>query len=104
METVTFPDSRVRAYLNEHFVPVLLDWEEHPALFSKFGLGAIPASVVRDPGQVPRAAQEGSLAPAAFLDWLVQAKVAGLASGEPGTEDGEVSDREYEPADPEASP
>jgi thiol-disulfide isomerase/thioredoxin len=51
MHSETFPNSVVSAQLNSHFIPVLIDADEQPALVQKLGVEAYPTVLVISPDQ-----------------------------------------------------
>lgn len=70
METVTFPEPAVRAYVNEFFVPVRLDPAEAPEAWARFEAESVPASLVLSPEGDVVSAREGYVDPGEYLDWL----------------------------------
>lgn len=68
MGTVTYPDPKVAAELNDKFVPVKLESAKHGEVARKMNVRWLPGLVVCDPDERPAHVQIGFLPPADFLD------------------------------------
>lgn len=70
MDTVTYPDSRVSAFVRQHFIPVKIPVREQPEVAASYDVVWTPNVVVADEAGKAHFRIEGYLPPTDFLAQL----------------------------------
>src|SRR4051812_38037106 len=70
MDTVTYPDPRVAAFIADHFIPARLRVKESPQLVQEYLVGWTPNVVIADDQGKIYYRVEGYLPPEDFLAYL----------------------------------
>jgi len=66
----TFTNDRIIRYVNDHFIPVLVNADQHKPLAAQFQVTQIPTTVAASPDEKQHASVPGFVIPAEFLGRL----------------------------------
>ena len=75
MGEITYPDGAVRAYIEEHFVPVRFNTIERPEVEESFNSGWTPTIIVEDAEGREHRRSQGYLDPKRFIGEMALARV-----------------------------
>lgn len=67
MDAVTYPQESVARFINDHFVPVRIQTDDHPELTKKYRVAWTPTFIVLDSSGTERYRETGYLPPDDFI-------------------------------------